>query len=432
MKMSNYTTVLQKNGTYLLHNSMMNSLIRVYDPQLQSVIDSLQDGAPFEMDSSDPFMNTLKGTNMIVDEAEDELATLNSLYFNFEHNSELHIMLIVTRRCNFRCAYCYEEYSNSDMTKEVFDNTKNFIIDQIQKNHYKNVYISFFGGEPSLMAREIVSFMRELLTENSMLQFPADIRAVMTTNGYLLSADVLDEFISCNIVRYQITLDGLEEDHNSSRYLANGQGTWKQIADNLSYFKHITDPRVSVLLRSNITPGIYEHIEEWLEYIHDNFSSPAFRIHFEAAKDYGKMNDDNFKLITNEVDIIMDIIDRSKKWGLPLELVGFKTLPFSMVCYAARQSSYIVDYNGEIKKCTSSSLDEPYNCVGQMTDKGMILNVKKAAQWTSYDIGERCKKCKILPLCYRKKCPVAKHSYDGCELLKKSYIKGLEYFYLTY
>lgn len=314
---------------------------------------------------------------MIVEETEDELATLNSRYFSFEKNSELYVMLIVTRRCNFRCAYCYEEYVDADMSEAVFDNTKAFVIHQIKANHYKNVYISFFGGEPTLMSKEIVRFMTMLLAENSKLQSPAHIRAIMTTNGYLLTPKVLDEFIKCNIIRYQITVDGLEADHDGSRYLSNGKGTWKRIVKNLEHFKAVSDPRVSVLLRSNITPSTYAHIEEWLEYIHENFSEPVFRIHFEAAKNFGKVNDEDYELLKNEADVLMDVIDRSKKWRLPLELVGFNTLPFSMICYAARPFSFIVDYNGEIKKCTSASLDEPYNCIGYLTEAGMNLNHKK-------------------------------------------------------
>lgn len=368
---------------------------------------------------------------MIVDEAEDELSTLNALYFNFEHKSELYVMLIVTRRCNFRCAYCYEEYSNSDMDKTIFDNTLAYVISQIESQHYKNVFISFFGGEPTLMAKEIVSFMTELLRKNSELRFPADIRAIITTNGYLLTPKMLDEFISCNIVRYQITVDGMASDHDQSRYLANGGGTWQQIINNLNYFRTISDSRVSVLLRTNITPGIYKHIDEWLEYIHKNFSGPAFRVHFEAAKDFGKMNDKNFDLLSNEVDVMMDIIDRSKKWNLPLEIVGFNTLPFSMICYAARPHSLIIDFNGEVKKCTSASMDEPFNCIGHLYGSGIKLDIKKAAQWTSYEISDQCRNCKILPLCYRRKCPIAKDSYENCQLLNKCYEKGLEYFYLT-
>lgn len=429
MKISRFTTIVRKEGYYLLHNTLFNSIMRVYGEKSRSFIDSIEDGRTFNMDENSPFLCALKKLNMIVDELTDELATLNSLFYEFERNSELYVMLIVTRRCNFRCAYCYEEYSDTDMSNEVFRNVLNYVIGQIERRHYKNVYISFFGGEPTLMSYKIIDFMKELQERNSRLQLPSNICGIITTNGYLLTKNLLDKFLSCNIIRYQITVDGLEEDHDSSRYLSNGQGTWNQIIGNLYNFKSISNSNVSVLLRTNVTPLIYEHIDEWLEFIHDNFSEPVYRVHFEAAKDFGKMNDQSFGLLDDETSVMMDIIDKAKHWNLPLEIVGFNTLPFSMICYAARQLSFIVDYDGTVKKCTSSALDDPANSIGQLNRSGMVIDIQKSAQWTSYELSERCKLCKVLPICYRRKCPVAKETYDGCELINKVYLKGLEYFY---
>jgi uncharacterized protein len=417
---------------YLLHNTLTNGVIKVNSTQLKSYVDCISSTKTFSYDPQDEFQSVLKSLGMIVDEKEDELASLNSLYFSFEHNSELYVMLIVTRRCNFRCAYCYEEYIDSDMDQSIFNTTKNFIISQIQQENFNNVYLSFFGGEPTLMAKEINAFMKELLAENEALSKPAAIKAIMTTNGFLLTPELIDEFISNRIIRYQITVDGMEAEHDSSRYLAGKKGTWKKIIDNLNYFKKVKNEDVSVLIRSNISPNVYSNIDHWLEYLHENFNDhKRFRMHFEIAKNFGKMNDQTFAVINNEIEVILDIIERSKKWRLPLELVGFRTMPFSLVCYAARQFSYIVDYNGEIKKCTSSSLDEPYNLVGELGTKGLTLDFKKAAQWTSYGLSEKCKSCEILALCYRRKCPVSKDSFKNCDYLKQSYYKGLEYSYLA-
>lgn len=55
MKISNYTTIFRKDNVYLLHNSMVNSTIRIYDSEYQSFIDTIQDGHYFDMDESDQF-----------------------------------------------------------------------------------------------------------------------------------------------------------------------------------------------------------------------------------------------------------------------------------------------------------------------------------------------------------------------------------------
>lgn len=431
MKISRFTNVI-KSDSYLLHNTLYNTVMKVNSDELKKYTDEILQKDNFVLDYNVPFQRTLQSLKMVVDDNIDEITFLNSNYFWFEHNSELSVMLIVTRKCNFRCSYCYEEYSNKDMSQNVFNDVTSFIIDQIKIHNYKNVYISFFGGEPTLMAKEINKFMSGLLSENRKLERPANIRAVMTTNGYLLSPKIIEEFISNKIVRFQITVDGMENEHNRSRYLTDKRGTWKTIINNLKYFNEINNREVSVLIRTNITPEIYENIDEWLEFLNDNFNnSQIFRMHFEAAKNYGKMNDYSFKLCDNETEIILEIIDRAKKWRLPLELIGFRTIPFSLICYAARYFHYIIDYDGHVKKCTSSSLDEPYNTIGILKDGKMNIDAAKSALWTSYSLSEKCLACKILPICYGRKCPVSRDHYENCEFLVKSYFKGLEYSYLS-
>ena len=429
MKYSRFNNVLRAED-YLVHNTLADTVLKVKNPALKQTIDDLASGKPFTYDENDDFHKTLKDLNMLVEDSENEMNTLNSLYFEFEHRSELGVVMLVTRKCNFRCPYCYEEYIDSDMSPQVFDDTRNFILNRIKQDHFKVVYVSFFGGEPSLMSKEIIAFMEQLLKENDELPEPAKIYGVITTNGYLLTPDVIDKFVENHITRYQITVDGLEESHNSSRYLIGKQGTWKQIISNLQYFKQVDSPNLNVLIRSNITPAIYSEIDEWLAFLNDNFNQYPYRFHFETAKDFGHMNDKSFGLLTDESAVLMDIMDRAKKYKLPLEIVGFHTKPFSMVCYAARQFTYIVDYDGGVKKCTSSALDEPYNCIGKLTSEGLDIDFKKSAQWTSYDLGEPCKSCPILALCYMRKCPVGRRTYQQCNLLIDGYWKGLEYFYL--
>lgn len=184
------------------------------------------------------------------------------------------------------------------------------------------------------------------------------------------------------------------------------------------------------MLRSNITPQLYSHVDDWLKFIHDNFSGPRFRIHFEAAKDFGHMNDKNFALISNEVDVIEEIIDKSKKWKLPLELVGFRTKPFSMICYAARQSSYIIDYNGEIKKCTSTSLDEPYNCIGSISETGIKVNWKKRHNGHLTNCTHDVNLASFFHSAIKGNVRLQKTVSKTVLYLSRSYIKGLEYFYL--
>jgi uncharacterized protein len=390
----------------------------------------MQKGA-FNYDENNPFHKDLKTANMIVKESDNELNTLNAMYQDFENDGELCITMIVTRKCNFKCPYCYEVYENKVMDWDIYIKSIDFIMNFIEAHHSKKVYLSFFGGEPTLEAKNIIKFMELLHERVHKLDNKIVLQAGITTNGYLLDQSLFTKFVAQGIVRYQITIDGLEEVHNQSRMLLNGNGTWKTIINNVLAVKN-TDENFFMLLRSNITPQAYANIDDWFHFLSENFGTDnRFSFHFETAKDFGSMKDENFNLCTDEEMTLREVIKHAKEHNLNLELVKFNTRPFSMVCYAARRAAWIIDYDGALKKCTSSVLDHEANTIGSLEHSIDFNGYKKAANWTSYPLPDHCIKCEILPICYGRKCPLAVESREQCSLLRSLYYSGIKYAYLN-
>lgn len=169
VKLSGFTNII-KGESYLVHNTLAKGLIKVNNNKMKQVIDVLDEANSIELDSGNEFLFSLNDLGNVVEDGVDEIANLNSLYYEFEKNSELSIILMVTRRCNFRCAYCYEEYANKGISDSVFENVKKHILQRIVSENFKTVFISFFGGEPTLKAAEINVFMKDLLLKNAKLQ----------------------------------------------------------------------------------------------------------------------------------------------------------------------------------------------------------------------------------------------------------------------
>lgn len=68
------------------------------------------------------------------------------------------------------------------------------------------------------------------------------------------------------------------------------------------------------MIRSNVSPMVYETIDQWLRYLSDEFTDQKkFRIHFEPAKNFGKMNDYDFQLI-EEAKPIPHKVSGSFRW----------------------------------------------------------------------------------------------------------------------
>ena len=160
----------------------------------------------------------------------------------------LNLIILPTEACNFRCSYCYEKFEHKKMPKRVVTGIKS-LIDRCGGD-LNELQISWFGGEP-LLAYDVVSEISRHaanVAKSKNFAFAAD----MTTNGYFLNRN---QFVNCldhEIRSFQISFDGDEQTHNSSRKLASGAGTFEKIWANIMEISKVAD-RFKIVLRLNYT-----------------------------------------------------------------------------------------------------------------------------------------------------------------------------------
>src|SRR5437870_2316946 len=63
-------------------------------------------------------------------------------------NQSLHLILLPTEKCNFRCVYCYEDFISGTMLDDVRLGVNALIEARIPE--LRSLSISWFGGEPLL------------------------------------------------------------------------------------------------------------------------------------------------------------------------------------------------------------------------------------------------------------------------------------------
>jgi len=140
-------------------------------------------------------------------------------------NNRINIVFITTDDCNFRCSYCYESHIKKSIDKNTYDDTLKFL-NRFEKDE---LLINWFGGEPTLRMNEIHYFMQEVYKLKKFKKITSSI----VTNGYLLSEKNFNQLINDHINNFQITLDGLKDEHNKHRFLEGGIGTFDTIIKNL-------------------------------------------------------------------------------------------------------------------------------------------------------------------------------------------------------
>lgn len=291
-----------------------------------------------------------------------ELSPLDLERIYSMRNDVLHLILLPTEQCNFRCTYCYEDFSIGRMKPEVVLGVKRLIDHRVDE--LRQLKISWFGGEPLLAINVIEEISEHVLTASHKKGFAyvGDI----TTNAYLLDGRMLERLVSAGVRDFQISLDGPEEFHNLTRVRANGLGSFQQLWGNLLAARE-SEARISVLLRIHVTPDNLPSMPDFLTEIRETFLiDPRFSVKLKAVERLGGPNDANMDVLGESI--------KSRALSQLREIVHSKeeTAPkkFS-ACYAARPNSLMIRANGALGKCTVS-LAEPENNLGMLRPDGTL------------------------------------------------------------
>lgn len=148
------------------------------------------------------------------------------------------LILQVTQNCNLRCEYCvysgnYDTrgHTNKRMTFEVAKKAIDYFVDHSKERN--KIFIGFYGGEPLLefeLIKKCVEYINNICDGK-------DVGYIMTTNGTLITDEMIDFFIEHEF-RITISVDGPREIHNRSRVFANREeGSFDTMIKNIERIK---------------------------------------------------------------------------------------------------------------------------------------------------------------------------------------------------
>ena len=143
-----------------------------------------------------------------------------------EYKEEYHlftnICLNITNACNLQCRYCFVEQKPEYMTLQVAKDAVDFLYNNVKrkrkicKNNNIKGNINFFGGEPMLLFKEIIVPLVEYVENTYSEVFTFGI----TTNGTLLTEDIIEYFYNHNI-SILLSIDGNKETQDYNRPCIN-------------------------------------------------------------------------------------------------------------------------------------------------------------------------------------------------------------------
>lgn len=312
-----------------------------------------------------------------------------------KEESVLQLQIFTHGNCNFRCTYCYENFSQVQLSVEKQDEIIEFVENELRKGKIENLSISWFGGEPllGLPVIERMSPIFMMLADKYNLNYISGI----TTNGYLLTEKVVAKLTKLNITTYQITIDGPKDVHDKQRVHISGKGTFDRIMNNLIKIKEIEDTN-KYIIRVNLSEASLPYIESFLLKMKSDFNDDRFIWDFHTVKDFNE----TFNSEINE-STALQIIKKFTEMGGNVRPIVSKLMPQS-VCYASKKNSYGFAINGSLHKCTVALYNEE-NILGNYGKIDMEMVSDKEKQWLKVDLKAECDTCKVLPLCWGNDCP---------------------------
>jgi len=131
---------------------------------------------------------------------------LPSHLLQFSQDKKPVVVWNMTRRCNLRCIHCYSQSQDKDYPGELTTGEGKSLIDDLAQ--FQVPVILFSGGEP---------LMRPDLPELAQYATSKGIRAVISTNGTLITPDMAKVLKEIGLSYVGVSLDGLQETNDRFR-----------------------------------------------------------------------------------------------------------------------------------------------------------------------------------------------------------------------
>lgn len=387
LKWSRYNVVIDLSETeFLIYNTFSNSLVKVSEKERKYILKIINGNF---CNIPNAFMDELESMFFLCkdDDLLYQKVKLSRLKNRFR-NDNINITIAPTLSCNFACPYCFEKGNN--LNHRMSDKTQDALVNYISLlPSNTKVNITWYGGEP-LLAFDIIKNLSSkfLKIENHISH------ALMVTNGYLLSAEIITGLKDLNIKNIQVTLDGCKETHNIRRFHKTDIDSFSKIIDNLRLIPQLY-PELKVNIRVNLDKNNENEFFKLLDYLKTEIKHKYLNIYPAFVADYDSCQATTCELLNRKEQSIFAIENMDNFAFEKLYYPSTKTGE----CIARSVNSFVIGPNGEFYKCWCD--------VGKKEKEfGDIFDgIKNYDLYTKYLMSEdelddaKCKECTFSPIC---------------------------------
>jgi len=231
---------------------------------------------------------------------------LPSHLLQFSKDKRPVIVWNITRRCNLKCVHCYAHAKDQVFDNELTTEEGKNLIDDLSR--FKVPVLLLSGGEPTI---------REDLPELAAYAIEKGMRAVISTNGTLITQQMARVLKDIGLSYVGISLDGMEKIHDCFRGV---KGAFRAALEGI---KNCQDAGIKVGLRFTINKFNVDEIENVFKLLEDMDIPRACFYHLVYAGRGSKLVEED---LTHDetrkaVDLIMDLTKKLHDKGKEKEIL---------------------------------------------------------------------------------------------------------------
>jgi len=237
---------------------------------------------------------------------ERKSSQLPSHLLQFSKDKKPVVVWNITRRCNLKCIHCYAHAKDQTFKNELSTEQGKMLLDDLAQ--FGSPVILFSGGEPTI---------RKDLPELAEYAVSKGMRAVISTNGTLISKEMARILKEIGLSYVGISIDGVEETNDRFRGV---KGAFKAA---LKGIENCRDAGIKVGLRFTINKFNVNDISNIFKLLEDMEIPRACFYHLVYAGRGTEIIKEDLSLdeTRSAVDLIMDHTKDLHDRGKPKEIL---------------------------------------------------------------------------------------------------------------
>lgn len=399
MKCSRYNIVSPgATGEILLFNAVSAALAEIDAATAEDVKRLLASPSDIRSESDRELYDQLVYGGFLVSDSEDELSRLAAAHRQQRlNNPTLFLTVAPTLACNFACEYCFERRSGVRMDTRTECALIEFTGRQLPA--VDRMYVTWFGGEPTLCLDTIERLQREFRVRCEAAGVEL-LPASIVTNGYKLNAAVARRLSARGVAEAQVTLDGPPRTHDTRRTLRGGGGTFDRIIENMAGAADHLRLAVRINVDGDNIDDAWEVLElldraGLMDKVHPYFA-PVNAAETVCADMKGRCFSTE-EFARRQVDLYKQLLKRG------FSQVDYPEPPSGGHCGADSANSWVVAPNGLLFKCWEELSLEEDASVGSIFEgpgagPAQRARLDRYLSLDAFDLAE-CRACNVLPLC---------------------------------